>query len=522
MSSNIKSDTAPTGFLATIERVGNKIPDVTILFVYALIICFMASALLSMVNFNYISPVNNQKLQIVNMLQSTKLVEFLTSMVKNFMSFPPLGITIVATLGIGIADSSGYLHVLIKKLLSITPKKLVTPSVIFVSIVCHIASDSAYVILMPISAMIFYATGKHPLAGIAAAFAGLAGGFTASYTPSIIDPIMQGFTQEAARIIDPTYNVNVLCNYFFSVGGTFFVLAACWFVTDKIVEPRLNAHMPVKKDLQLTSIADTPHVTPAENKAFKIASLVFLAMAVTLIVLLVPEGSLLRAPDGSMTSNKAPVMQAIVPLLFFFIGTPGLVHGYVSGTFKSTKDITRAMEGITKSLISFIVFAFFCAQFLFVFSQSQIGTLIAISGAEFLKSLNMPSGVTIFGIIILTGMLNLLITSASSKWAILAPIFVPMLMSVGISPELTQAAFRISDSAVNVSTPMFPFYPLIISYCKQYCEEAGIGTLCSMMIPFSIALFLVLTLNLFIFWGLGIPLGFDSGYVYTPPVVTQP
>ena len=168
MSTNIQSNKAPTGFLATIERVGNKIPDVTILFVYALIICFVASGLLSMVDFNYISPVNNQKLQIVNMLQSTKLVEFLTSMVKNFMNFPPLGITIVATLGIGIADSSGYLHVLIKKLLSITPKKLVTPSVIFVSIVCHIASDSAYVILMPISAMIFYATGKHPLAGIAA------------------------------------------------------------------------------------------------------------------------------------------------------------------------------------------------------------------------------------------------------------------------------------------------------------------------------------------------------------------
>ncbi|WP_085246924.1 AbgT family transporter [Gilliamella mensalis] len=503
------------GFLNTIERIGNKIPDVTTLFFYALIICFVASSLLSFVSFNFINPVTQGKLVVVNMLAPDHLVTFFTKMVPNFVSFPPLGITIVATLGIGIAESSGYIHVLLKKLLAITPKKLVTPSVIFVSMVCHIAADSAYVILMPVSAMMFYAIGRHPLAGIAASFAGLAGGFSSSYTPSIIDPIMQGFTQSAAQIIDPAYQVNVLCNYFLSFGGTFFVLLACWFVTDKIVEPRLNATMPLNNDLKLDNIANSPAITPVENRAFKVASIVFLAIAIGLVLLLLPENSLLRAPDGSMTSNKAPIMQIIVPLLFVFFAIPGLIHGFITGAFKSSRDIVKAMENITKSLIPFIVFAFFCAQFLYVFSHSQIGTLIAIGGAEFLKALHLPSVVTIFGVIIITSMLNVLITSASSKWAILAPIFVPMLMSVGISPELTQAAYRIS-SAVNVSTPMFAFYPLIIAYCQQYCKNTGVGTLSSMMIPYTIALLIALTVNLLLFWFLGLPIGFDSGYVYPP------
>ncbi|MCX8648736.1 AbgT family transporter [Gilliamella sp. B2776] len=516
MNQTINSSPIRTGgFLNTIERIGNKIPDVTTLFFFALIICFVASLLLSFLSFDFINPVTKEKLVVINMLAPDHLVNFFTKMVPNFVNFPPLGITIVATLGIGIAESSGYINILLKKLLAITPKTLVTPSVIFVSMICHIAADSAYVILMPVSAMMFYATGRHPLAGIAASFAGLAGGFSSSYTPSIIDPIMQGFTQSAAQIIDPSYQVNVLCNYFLSFGGTFFVLIACWFITDKIVEPRLKATMPLNNDLELNKLANSPTVTSLENRAFKIASGVFLIIAIGLILLLLPENSLLRASDGSLTSNQAPIMQIIVPLLFVFFAVPGLIHGVITGAFKSSRDIVQSMEKITKSLISFIVFAFFCAQFLYIFSHSQIGTLIAIGGAEFLKALHLPSVVTIFGVIILTSLLNVLITSASSKWAILAPIFVPMLMSVGISPELTQAAYRIS-SAVNVSTPMFAFYPLIIAYCQQYCKNTGVGTLSSMMIPYTAGLLIALTINLLLFWLLGLPIGFDSGYVYPP------
>lgn len=503
-----------TGFIVAVEKLGNALPNITMLFVYALIICMFLSLGLSFIHFDYLHPLAKEPIQINNMFEPQRLIAFILSMVKNFVNYPPLGMTIVATLGIGIAEGAGYVNVLIKKLLKLTSLRFLTPSIVLIGILSHVVSDSAYVILMPVSAMIFYVSGRHPLAGIAASFAGLAGGFTASFTPSIIDPIMQSFTQDAARIIDPTYNVNVLRNYFVSLGGTVGVLLMCWFVTDKLVEPRLNQMWPVDCDVDTNDI--NSEMSEAETKAFKKATFSVLVFAALVVLLAFPEHSILRAPDGTLTSPKAPMMQAIVPLLLVVFSLPGLVYGYAVGVFKNSNDVTKSMEKVVTTLIGFIVFAFFSAQFLYAFKMSNLGTLIAVSGAEFLKSLAMPAQLTVTGIIILTAVLNFVITSASSKWAILAPIFVPMLMGVGLSPELTQAAFRISDSAINVSTPMFAFYPLIIMYCQRYVKNTGVGTLVGMMVPYSIGLLLVLTATLFIFWGFDIPLGFNSGYTFSP------
>ncbi len=503
-----------TGFIAAVEKIGNALPNITMLFIYALIVCMLLSLGLSYVHFDYVHPLTKQTVIVNNMFETDRLITFVLSMVKNFVNYPPLGMTIVATLGIGIAERSGYVNILIRKLMNVTPQNWLSPSIALIGVLSHIVSDSAYVILMPVSAMVFFASGRHPLAGIAASFAGLAGGFTASLTPSIIDPIMQSFTQDAAHIIDPSYSVNVLCNYFVSVGGVIGVIAVVWFITDKYVEPRLNKLWPVNVDVDLESIKH--QLSDKENRAFKLATWILFLFFVLVFLLAYPDNSILRAPDGTLTSPKAPIMQAIVPLLLVTFSLPGLVYGYAVGIFKSANDVTAAMEKVVTTLIGFIVFAFFSAQFLYAFKTSNIGTLIAVSGADFLKQLHMPSQLTILGIILLTAILNFVITSASSKWAILAPIFIPMLMAVGISPELTQAAFRISDSAVNVSTPMFAFYPLIIMYCQQYVKNTGVGTLVGMMVPYTIGLLVVLTATLFIFWGIGIPLGFSSGYVYTP------
>ncbi len=499
-------------WLDKVEIIGNKIPDITMLFFMATLICIILSWLLSHFTFDYIHPLSKQRIEVIDLFNASEMMALFSSMVKNFVNFPPLGITIVATLGIGIAEGSGYIATVLRKLLSAIHPRLITPSVIFIGVLAHVASDSAYVILMPVSAYLFYKVGKHPLAGIAAGFAGLSGGFAASYTPSIIDPILAGFTQTGARVLDPHYVVNVLCNFFFSFGSTFAVIACCWYITDKIVEPRLHKSLPI----DVVQEENTAELSPNEIKAYHWANFILLGLTIALVVLMYPENSLFRDPtNGSLTSPKSPAMQTIVPLLLVFFAIPGLVYGFVSGNYKSVKDVTKSMENITKSLVSFIVFGFFCAQFLYCFSKSNIGSLIAISGAEFLKAINLPSGVTVFGVIFLTAMLNIIITSASSKWAILAPVLVPMLMAVGLSPELTQAAFRISDSAVNVSTPMFAFYPLIISYMQRYSSQSGIGTLVSMMLPYTIGLLIVLTVMLYVFWGLNIPLGFDSGYSYT-------
>lgn len=505
-------------FLNIVERLGNKLPHITMLFIYAFIIACLMSFALSFIDFDYIHPNTGKKIEIVNMLAPVNLLDMFVSSVKNFMGFPPLGITIVATLGIGIAEGSGYIGVVLRKLLGITPKKILSPAVIVVSILCHIASDSAYVVLMPVSALMFYACGRHPLAGIACSFAGLAGGFTASFTPSMIDPVMQGFTQAAAQTIDPSYQVNVLCNYFYALGGTIFVILACWYVTDKIVEPRLKQTMPLDPELKDDPELSITPVTPEENKAFIKATIAALVFCGIYALICIPEDSILRAPNGSLTSPQAPVMQGFVPFLFLLFSIPGVVYGISSKTFKTTSDVIKSMENIMTMLLSFMVFCFFAAQFLYVFGKSNIGSLLAISGAEFLRDLGMPSGITLFGIILLTGMLNILITSATSKWAILSTIFVPMLMMLGISPELTQAAFRVSDSAVNVATPLFPFYPLLIMYCQKYAKATGVGTLCSMMIPYTIALLVVLTIVLYAYWIIGIPIGFESGFDYPPKV----
>ena len=501
------------GILGWIEKMGNRIPDITMLFICAFVITCIASAILSQMHFDYVHPSTGAPIEITNMLSPASLVTLLTKMVTNYTGFPPLGMVIVATLGIGIADGSGYINTGLKKILSVTPKKLITPIVILVGMISHLAPDSGYMIIIPIAAYMFYATGKHPLAGIGASFAGIAGAFAANYTPSAIDPVIQGFTQMAAQIIDPTYEVNVLCNYFYAFGSTFIVIAGCWWVTERVVEPWCRKACPVDDDIDVP--AQDFSITPQENRAFYIASGVLVALLVGLVLALLPENSLLRDPaTGNIASFKAPVMQSIVAIIFLLAAATGVVYGIISGKFRSSKDFTKSMEEITKTLIQLIVFYFFAAQFMYAFGTSNIGALIAIAGAEFLKSLALPPQVTIFGIIIFVGMLNLIITSASAKWAILAPIFVPMLMAVGIAPELTQAAFRVSDSAVNVCTPMFAFYPLIIVYCQKYYKNTGVGTLSSLMLPYTITLLITLTIMLYVFWWLNIPLGFQADYVY--------
>ena len=500
------------GFLGWIEKMGNRIPDITMLFICAFVITCMLSAVLSQMQFDYIHPSTHEPITVKNMLSPDALVTLLTKMVTNYTGFPPLGMVIVATLGIGIADGSGYINTGIRKILAVTPKRLITPIIIIVSMLSHIAADSAYMLIIPIAGYMFYATGKHPLAGIGASFAGMAGAFAANYTPAAIDPIIQGFTQTAAQIIDPSYEVNVLCNYFFAFGATFLVIPSCWWVTENIVEPWCRRSCPVDADIEVETHEFS--FTPRENRAFYTATAVLVLLLAGLVVLLLPEDSMLRDPAGNIASFKAPVMQSIVALIFLYAAAVGIVYGIMSGKFRSSKDFTRSMEVIAQTLLPIIVFYFFAAQFMYAFGASGIGALLAIAGAEFLKSLALPPQVTIFGIILFVGMLNLIITSASAKWAILAPIFVPMLMAVGISPELTQAAFRVSDSAVNVCTPMFAFYPLIIVYCQKYYKATGVGTLSSLMLPYTATLLITLTITLYLYWFLGIPLGFQADYVY--------
>lgn len=501
-----------SGFLNAIERAGNRLPEPALIFLYFLFAVMGLSAVLSMVEFDIINPVTQKTVQINNLLSAEALTHTLANMITTFTGFAPLGIVLVAMLGVGVAESSGFINVALKKMLRVTPKKLLTPMLIFVAMFSHVAADAGYVLVIPLGAIIFMSAGRHPLVGIAAAFSGVSGGFAANMVPTGNDALLQGFTQAAAQVLDSTYTVNTLCNLFFGIASSILITLVGWWVTEKIVEPRVSK-MTIDGDFKHDE--DMSIVTERESRAFNRAGLVMILGLVALAAAAWPESSMLRSPEGALTAYSAPIMKSIVPLIFLIFIIPGIVYGFASGTFKQGKDVIGAMNDSMSKMGSYMVMAFFCAMFIKAFSDSNIGTLVALSGAGGLKAMALPGEATIIGMIALTAVVNLLIGSASAKWALLSPIMVPMLMAVGISPELTQAAFRIGDSSTNIITPLMVFFPLIVIYCQRYVKGAGVGTLVSMMMPYSIAFLVTWSVFLLVWWGLGLPLGVAAPYTWS-------
>ena len=497
--------------LATVEHVGNKLPDPAVLFIALLFIVWILSWLLSYFTFDAVNPRTGEPIVIINQLSGTSIVTFMQNMVNNFVRFGPVGTVLVAMLGIGVAEHTGFITTAIRALLNVTAKWLLTPMVILVGIVSHSAVDAGYVLVIPLGGVIFYAAGRHPLAGIAAAFAGVSGGFSANFVPSALDPLLQGLTQAGAQILDPDMAVNTLNNYFFTTASSFLIVGLGWWLTDKVVEPRLK---DVAVDGDEDDLPEFHDLQPNERKGLRWALIMMVLGLVVLGATVYPQTSPWRAADGTIASFTSPLMGSIVALIFFLFMLPGIVFGVMSGSMSSSKDM---IEGMTKSMHSmayYLVIMFFIAQFVTAFNVSNLGTLFALQGAAGLQALALPSSVTIVGIILLVGVVNLFIGSASGKWGLLAPIFVPMLMTLGISPDLTQAAYRVGDSSTNIITPLMPYFPLVVIYCQRYVKSTGIGTLAAIMLPYSVWFLITWTAFLLIYYAIGLPLGFSASYTY--------
>lgn len=506
----------PTGrtarLLDAIERIGNKLPDPAALFVILLVAVWIFSALLSNLQFTEVDPRTGLPIQIANQLTGESLASFLSRMVTIFTGFHPLGVVLVALLGVGVAEHTGFINAGLKAMLKITTPKLLTPMLITVAVVSHTAADAGYVLVIPLGGVIFYAAGRHPLAGIAAAFAGVSGGFSANFIPSSLDPLLAGLTQEAASIMSADIMVNPLNNWLFASMSSILIVGVGWFITDRVIEPRLKAGTKVDGDLE--DIGDLGEMSPLERKGLRAAlAVTVIAFALLAYAAWLPD-SPLRAADGQVASSAAPLMQGIVPLIFIFFLIPGIVFGYVAKTISSHRDIIKGMSNSMSTMGYYIVMAFFAALFISAFAESNMGALIALKGAGALQSSGLPSQVTIIGMILLTAFVNLFVGSASAKWALLAPIFVPMLMQLGISPDLTQAAYRVGDSTSNIITPLMPYFPLIVVFCQRYVKSTGIGTLVSLMLPYAVILLVLWTIFLLSYWGLGIPLGLQSSYTF--------
>jgi aminobenzoyl-glutamate transport protein len=509
--SNTESQSMMQRSLATVERIGNKLPDPAVLFIALLFIVWIVSWLLSYASYEVLDPRNGEPLLIQNQLSGTAMAAFFTSMVKNFAHFHPIGVVLVAMLGIGVAEHTGFINTGLRAMMGVTARWLLTPMVIAVGIVSHTAADAGYVLVIPIGGIIFYAAGRHPLAGIAAAFAGVSGGFSANFIPSALDPMLQGITQTGAQILDPDISLNPLNNYYFTAVSSVLIIALGWLITDRIVEPRLQA-TALDKDLQ--DLPTMEAVTSTERNALRAALIAMFLGIGLLIATVLPESSAWRGANGGLTERGAPLMASIVPLIFVLFLLPGVVYGIAAGTVKSSSDVIEGMTKAMHSMAYYLVIMFFIAQFIYAFGQSNLGILMALKGAEVLKALGLPGPLTITGIVLLTGLLNLFVGSASAKWALLAPIFVPMLMELGISPDLTQAAYRVGDSSTNIITPLMPYFPLVVVYCQRYIKDTGIGTVTALMLPYSVCFIVVWTVFLLAYWSLGLPLGLQASYAY--------
>ncbi len=497
--------------LAAIERTGNRLPDPAMLFVGLLVIVWVVSWLMSYMEFSAINPRTGQPVQVVNQLSGESLTAFMSAMVKNFAHFHPIGVVLVAMLGIGVAEHTGFINSALRAMLRVTANWLLTPMIILVGIVSHTAADAGYVMVIPLGGVIFYAAGRHPLAGIAAAFAGVSGGFSANFIPSAIDPMLQGISQTGAQILDPAITLNPLNNYFFTASSSIVIIGLGWLITDKVVEPRLADHL---LDDDIEELHTMEPLTEKEARGLRGALRAMLVGIVLLVISAWGADSPWRGDTGSLTEFGAPLMASIVPLIFLLFVVPGIVYGIGADTVRSSKDIIEGMTKSMESMAYYLVIMFFIAQFIYAFNNSNLGVLMALEGAAGLKALGLAPALTITGIVILTGLLNLFVGSASAKWALLAPIFVPMLMELGISPDLTQAAYRIGDSTTNIITPLMPYFPLVVVYCQRYIKDSGIGTVTAMMIPYSVTFIITWTIFLLLYWAIGLPLGLQASYSY--------
>ncbi|MGA1674982.1 MAG: AbgT family transporter [Pseudomonadales bacterium] len=508
------ADARQQGWLDRIERVGNRLPDPAVLFLALLLLVWVASALLAQIEYGYIDPRSGAPIKVENLLRADSLAAFLGGMVATFVGFHPLGVVLVAMLGIGVADHTGFIRAGLRALLSATSPRLLTPMLLLVAIVSHTAADAGYVLVIPLGAVIFQAAGRHPLAGIAAAFAGVSGGFSANFVPSALDPMLQGISQAAGRLLDPELVLNPLNTWFFTAASTLIIVAVGGFVTDRIVEPRLRG-----TELDGDQ-ADAPALAPlsdAERRGLRVALGGMMLGILLLVASAWSDSSAWRAPSGALADSSAPLMKSVVPLIFLLFLLPGVAFGYVSGSVRTHRDLVAGMTSAMSGMGYYIVMAFFAALFIAEFGRSNLGALLALTGAAALEAAALPLAVTVVAVTLITALVNLFIGSSSAKWALLAPVLVPMLMQLGLSPDLTQAAYRVGDSSTNIITPLMPYFPLVVVFCQRYVTRTGIGTVVAMMLPYSLTFLLVWTIFLLGYWALDLPLGLQASYGYAPP-----
>ena len=493
-----KSNLADNSVLNWIERSGNKLPDPVFIFVWCIFTVIIISVIASFFGYSAFHPTlldetgNKMIIHAESLLSASNIQRLLVDMPSTFTDFHPLGYVLVVMLGAGVAERSGLFATAMSASMSKAPKFLLTPAVALIGMIGNLAADAAYVVLIPLAGVVFAAANRHPIAGIAAAFAGVSGGFSANLIPGQLEPLLFGITEAAAESLDPSWNANMVGNWYFISGMTLVFLPVIWFVTDRIIEPRLNMHMPSDGKSQTAGIVKSPEseLTQNEIRGLRYSGLALLGVVFLWILLCVLPGTPLINEGEQGISRFNPLLQSLVAGFFILFLAVGWAYGHGAGSIKDHRDVVKMMSESMSDLAYYLVLAFTAAHFVAMFNWSNLGLIFAINGASFLETSNLPDSILLSLIILFGAIINLFIGSASAKWALLAPVLVPMLMLLGISPEMSTAAYRVGDGATNIITPLMPYFPLILIFCQRWQKEFGIGSLAATMLPFSIALLL--------------------------------
>lgn len=504
MVSNTKGKpTLINRFLNIVEKVGNRLPDPSILFFLMCVGLAILTWVVSLFQISVKHPGTGDTIAIKSILSKDGLSMILNDAIKNFSEFPALGLVLAVMLGIGVAEKTGYFDKLMIQVVHKAPKNFIVPVIIIIGILGNAAGDAAPIVLPPLAAMVFIKLGYHPIAGLAMAYASALGGFSANVMIGMSDALLYAFTKPATSIVSDSVHVNVAMNWYFIAASVLVLLPSVYWVTMRFVIPRLGKYDDSNSAIQADD--SNSKLTPQENRAVFWANISFFVLIVLLIILAIPQHSFLRNANTGSLLNDAPIINGVGLIILVLFLVPGLVYGIMVKEFKNSKDLGKMLADSMSSMGSFIVIVFFAAQLLAFLEWSNLGIIVAVKGASILQGQN--GVVLILGIILLSALINLLIGSASAKWGILAPIFIPMLIIVGFHPALTQMLYRIGDSISNPITPMMPYLPLLLSYAQKYDNDMKLGSLLSSLMPYTIILSIVWPLFMIVWYLLGWPLG---------------
>lgn len=534
------ADAVPTagsqkGFLGWVERTGNKLPDPVFIFFYLIAALVVISVVCAVLGVSAEHPVTKNAdgtpamVAAVSLLNAENIQRLWVEMPKTFTHFHPLGYVLVVMLGAGVAERSGLFATAMRAAVRGAPKFLLTPVVALVAMLGNHAADAGYVVLIPLAGILFAAAGRHPLAGIAAAFAGVSGGFSANISPGQLDALLFGITETSvlASGLGEGWTSNIAGNWYFIAVMTFIYLPVIWFVTDVIIERRLGPWVATGDMAKNYSDTDKP-LTASENKGLGRAGFALLFVLVLWVVMTVAPGTPLineaacapgtiEAGSCSVHTTLRPLYQSLVAMFFLLFLLAGWAYGAAVGTINDNKDLVNMMAEAMKDMGYYLVLAFAAAHFVAMFGWSNLGLVTAIHGADAIRSTGLPLPAVLGLIVIFSGLLNLFIGSASAKWALLAPVLVPMLMLLGVSPEGATAAYRVGDSATNIITPLMVYFPLILVFAQRWQPNFGLGSLTAMMLPYSFWL-LISGVALMVGWVyLGLPLGPGADVAYVLP-----